>query len=596
MLQKARQLLSRNGWRKAKQRLQYIYRRWREEKLFQKWVKTADTLTRQDREIIRRKINNLKHKPLISILTPVYNVEEKWLRCAVESVRRQLYENWELCLADDNSSSPHVAKILREYAAKDSRIKVVFRDSSGHISAASNSALELAAGEYAALLDHDDELAEHALYLVASEINLHPEADLIYSDEDKIDEKGRRYASNFKPDYSPDLLYSLNLFTHLSVYRTKILKQINGFRLGTEGSQDYDLALRFTEEISENRIRHIPHILYHWRAISGSAALAPEEKTYAHDRAREVLQEHFARKNIKATVSESFFQYHRVSYELPEKLPKVSLISVLDKAGESVFSALENILAKTDYENFEFYFGMTSAAKAFKNLQSRPKLRLEFFNESENNTAANYNKIANTADGEILVFLDGALVAQNPDWLREIVSLALQPKIGAVGAKILNRDETIRNGGVVLGINNLLGFAHRDLPKETDGNLARAQVVNNFSAVSGVVATRREVFENAGGFDAESFAKGLFDVDFCLRLREKNLRAVFTPFAELIQLTDSSTEKAVQNKRAEEIEIFRRKWKHLIENDPFYNVNFSLKDAAFSIAVPPRIENPWKND
>lgn len=592
----ARQLFERHGWRGVSKRLRHVIRERRASRNYQKWIKLYDTITAEDRAAIRQKISELKYQPLISVLMPVYDIEEKWLRRAVESVRRQLYENWEFCIADDQSPSPHVAEILREYAARDSRIKVVFRRSNGHISAASNSALQIAGGEYAALLDHDDELAEHALFLVAREINLHPEVDLIYSDEDKIDENNCRYAPNFKPDYSPELFYSLNLFTHLSVYRTEILKRINGFRLGCEGSQDYDLALRFTEEISEKHIRHIPHILYHWRAIGGSVALAPEEKTYAHDRAREVLTEHFARKHINATVSRGFSQYHRVSYKLPEKLPAVSLISIVSKAGENTFSFLEKLFAKTNYENFEFYLGVNSKEQELENSQFNPRLKLEFSEASEHNRAAKYNQIAKKAGGEIMLFLDAAFDPQNPDWLRELVHLALQKEIGVVGAKILDPDETVRNGGVVLGANNLLDFAHRDLPKASAGNLARAQVINNFSAVSGVLATRREAFEAVSGFDAENFSAGLFDVDFCLRLGEKSLRVAFTPYAELVQLSDSATEKILRAENAEEISFFKRKWKHLIENDPFYNPNFSLRDAAFSIAIPERIEKPWKKN
>lgn len=594
----AKQLFKRHGWRGIGKRLRLNYLERREERNYQKWVRLYDTLTKTDRDEIRRKISELKQQPLISVVMPVYNVEEKWLRRAIESVLNQLYEKWELCIADDNSPSPRIAEVLNEYAKKDARIKVVFRETNGHISAASNSALMLAGGEYTALLDHDDELSEHALYCVVKEINDYPKTDLIYSDEDKIDENGGRYAPNFKPDYSPDLLCSLNLFTHLTVYRTEILRQINGFRLGTEGSQDYDLALRFTEEISARNIRHIPRILYHWRAISGSAAMATGEKSYAHECAREVLQAHFMQKNVKAAVSKGFSEYHRVNYELPENLPKAALILITEEINKEIFASLKSILAETDYGKFELILGIRTAKSEnsddkTEDLKNDKRFKLIFFDKPENNLAACYNQIAENSDGEILVFLDGAFVPQNSDWLRELIGLAIQKNIGATGAKILNPDETIRNGGVVLGINNLFDFAHRDLPKEKAGNLARAQVINNFSAVSGVLATRREVFKNIGGFEDEIYADGLFDVDFCLRLRDQNLRTVFMPYAELIQLSVSATEKVMNAKDAPEADNFRKRWAFLIKSDPFYNPNFSLKKETFSLAMPPRVEKKW---
>lgn len=579
----AKQLFKKYGWRGFVKRLQYVYREKREERNYQKWAKLYDSLTDDDRKQIREKIPEFKYQPLISIIMPVYNVEEKWLRLAVESVRAQLYENWELCVADDNSSLPYIKKTLQEYAAKDERIKIVFRETNRHISAASNSALELACGEFTALLDHDDELAETALYRVVEEINNYPETDLIYSDEDKINENGKRFAPNFKPDYSPDLLHSLNLFTHLSVFRTKILRRINGFRIGTEGSQDYDLVLRFIGQIPEENIRHIPHILYHWRAIRGSTALASEEKSYAHARSQEVLQAHFERQGIKATVSKGFAEYHRVNYQLPKKLPKASLITLLDESEEKL-KAIEKLIDKTNYNNFEFCLGRSSSKK----IDLTRDTKLKIFDSLKNNTASKLNELVKISDGEILIFLDGIFEPQNSDWLKELISLANKPKIGVVGGRLLNHDNTVRNAGVILGLNNSIGFAHQNFPRTGAGNLARLQVTNNFSAVAGMLATRREVFKKLEKFDEINFAEGLFDVDFCLRLKEKNLRVVYTPYAELMQFTDSSTERILKNKNAEEVKSFKEKWKNLLDEDPFYNINFSLKKDSFSISVPPR--------
>ena len=262
---------------------------------YARWMEKYDKLTDDDRIAIKRQIDGLSYRPLLSIVMPTFNTPEKWLRLAIDSVRAQLYPNWELCIADDASSDPNVKYLLERYGAEDPRIKVRFREARGHISAASNSALEIAEGDFVALLDHDDELREHALYMVAMELNAHPDADLIYSDEDKIDEQGTRYAPYFKPDWNPVLFFAQNFVCHLAVFRTRMLREIGGFHLGYEGAQDWDLVMRVTEQTPASHIRHIPHVLYHWRAIAGSTAKGENEKKYALDAQRRTLQVHFKR-------------------------------------------------------------------------------------------------------------------------------------------------------------------------------------------------------------------------------------------------------------------------------------------------------------
>lgn len=531
--------------------------RWKREetKKYRRWIK-AHKITDEKRREIRAEIESFESKPKISVVMPVYNVAEKWLRLAIESVLRQLYENWELCIADDASPSPHIKKILEEYAAKDARLKVVFRPENGHISAASNSALELGGGEFVALLDHDDELAEDALFWVAREINAFPETAMIYSDEDLIDEKGERYAPKFKPDFGRDLFYSLNLVTHLSVYRAEILRKIGGFRVGAEGSQDYDLAMRVVEEISEKQIRHIPRILYHWRVIEGSVSFSLDEKPYAHERARDAIRRHFERTGKRAGVSEAIINLHRVRYELPANLPKVSLIL----SGGAEFQK-EIFEKETGYQNFEII-------------------------ECAAETAEDLNCAAAKSTGKILCFVDANLRPLSKDWLTELASFAFQKEIGAVGAKLLDKDETILHAGAIIGANRAVGAAHRGLPRDSAGSFLRAQIVNNFSAVSiSCLAVRREVFESVGGFDAENLPDKFFDADFCLKLRGKDLRIVYTPYAELIKTNEKKRLNLEKDPTAGEKEFFVKKWQKFIENDPFYNPNFSKKDASFSIDI-----------
>ncbi|MGI9034432.1 MAG: glycosyltransferase family 2 protein [Pyrinomonadaceae bacterium] len=567
----ARKVWKEQGWRGIKRHAeqQAFFRR--ETRNYQKWILEFDELTGDDRRRISQNIENFSHKPLLSVVMPVYNVKEKWLRRCIESVIRQIYANWEFCIADDASSAPHIRKILDEYAAQDARFKIVFREKNGHISAASNSALELADGEFAVLLDHDDELHETALYHVAQEINRHPATEMIYSDEDLIDERGRRFAPKFKPDWSPDFFNSLNLITHLSAYRTAVLRKIGGFRVGTEGSQDYDLALRVTEEIRAENIRHIPRVLYHWRAIQGSVALDADEKPYAHDRAKRAIQQHFEREGIAAKVTNGYSHLHRAVYQIPEN----TFISIIFCAENS--AQVEKISARINDEKTE----IIAVGKETKNLA-----RVKFV-EPQKTAAESLNRAAAAATGDVLIFLDAGVEPLNSDWMRELASLAVQSQIGAVGGKILNADATVRNAGIILGARGAIGFAHRRFLTDALGNFLRLVLINNFSAVSGAFAVRREIFGD--GFDAENFPNGLYEIDFCLRLRrERKLRNVFTPYAEFLQTSESATEKSLRE-NSPEVSRFKEKWKGILEKDPYYNPNLSLADESFSISLAPRI-------
>ncbi len=583
----------RRFWQQLKKLLAKNY----EARKYQKWIRRFDILTDKDRVNIFTEIENFKHKPLVSIVLPVYNVEEKWLRLCIESVLKQIYENWEFCIADDCSPSPHIRRILEEYAKKDGRIKVVFRMENGHISAASNSALELANGEFTAFLDHDDELAEHALFYVVKEINDFPETEMIYSDEDMIDEKGNRYTPKFKPDWSRDLFYSLNLVTHLSVYKTSILRKIGGFRIGLEGSQDYDLALRAVEQIPENCIRHIPKILYHWRAIKGSVALSNDEKPYAHERAREALRAHFERAGKSVTVSRSVYNLHRVEYELPAPAPKVNLIIAADEDFQTAYETIKIFGENTEYPNLEITVVAgseklkteleTAHLKARTSASAKAAQTLKFVVCEKENEAEKYNFAVAETSGAILCFADANLKPAAKRWLTEMASFAHQTEIGAVGAKLLYADETILHGGLILGANGIIGVAHHCFPRSDDGNFVRAQLVNNFSAVSiSCLAVRREVFESVSGFDAGNFPNKLYDADFCLRIqREKNYRIAFTPYAELIKTDTKRRLNLEKDSTTDEKNNFMQKWRETVERDPFYNPNLSKKDASFSIEI-----------
>ncbi|HEX2639334.1 MAG TPA: glycosyltransferase, partial [Pyrinomonadaceae bacterium] len=492
------------------------------------------------------------------------------LRRAIESVRGQIYENWELCIADDRSTLGHVREILEEFAAADTRIKVVFRNENGHISAASNSALELATGRFIALLDHDDELAPHAFYFVAKEINAHPDSDIIYSDEDKTDERGRRFAPFFKPDWSPDLLYSVNYVNHLTVYRTELLRECGGFRVGFEGSQDYDVLLRMVERTKPENIRHIPKVLYHWRAVAGSVAQAADEKPYAHGRARAAIAEHFERTGVSANVVRGVGQLHRVVYELPKPEPMVSIVAA---AGDH--DRLYDAIASTTRLPFE----LISAGAA------RPSnSRIKFIDSDESALFISLNRGAHAAVGAVICFLTGDAIEFSEDWLSTLVGHALQEGVGAAGPMIIDRDGKIHNAGFTIGLAGAAASVFEGEPVSPRGRSLRLDVVQNVSAISvGCMVIRKELFHDVGGFDGENFGTAYGDVDLCLRLIESGLRNVWTPWATVIEQGRSA-----ENDRSELVRL-RSKWPTYFAADPYYNPNLSLDSADMSLAQPPRM-------
>lgn len=569
---------------------------------YERWAETYDRHTPESLAALAARVPQLRQRPLISILVPVYHrtaEDEVWLRRAVDSVRRQVYPHWELCLADDASPAPHVRPLLEAFMREDPRIKVVFRERNGHISHASNSALGLATGEFTALLDHDDELAPHALYEVASLLDLHPETDLVYSDEDKIDEEGRRHEPYFKPDFLPDLFESQNYLSHLSVYRTSLLRAVDGFRPGYEGSQDWDLALRVIERSSPERIRHIPKVLYHWRAILGSTALMLSEKNYPVEAAKRALTDHFQRIGEAVELVPVPGDHWRARRPRPEPAPLVSIIIPTRNGHHLISRCIDTLVAKTLYPNYEIL--------VVDNGSDDPKT-LEYFRRIESDRIAvlrydapfNYSAINNHgvrhARGSIVALLNNDLEIIHGEWLDEMVSQAVRPMIGCVGALLYYPNDTIQHAGVVIGMGGVAGHLFRDLPRGTDGRCNRARLTQNFSAVTAAcLVVRREVFEQVGGLD-ESLAVAFNDIDFCLRVRAAGFRNLWTPFAELYHHESASRgaedtpEKHERFRR--EVEAMIERWRGVIAHDPAYNPNLSLESADYSLAVPPRVWSP----
>lgn len=566
---------------------------------YSEWVRRYDVLTQEHSDVLRNRVDSMQSKPLISVVMPVYNADPGWLSDAIESVRAQIYPYWELCIADDASPDHSSRPLLEHYARTDSRIKVVFREQNGHISAASNSALELVTGDWVVLLDHDDLLAKHALFCVADSINKHPDVKLIYSDEDKIGSNGRRFDPYFKCDWNADLFYSHNLICHLGAYHAELIKEIGGFRVGLEGAQDYDLALRFIERIRADQIFHIPRVLYHWRIHAGSTAQSTDAKPYAIEAGERALNEHFDRQGIKARAKWEGCGYRTV-YALPEIAPMVSLIIPTRNAFELISRCVDSILEKTRYPNFEIIVVDNGSddpeTLAYLGSMARQDRVRVIRDERPFNYSALNNKAAEIAHGEFIGLINNDIEVISPDWLSEMVSLASQPGVGAVGARLWYPDDTLQHGGVVLGIGGVAGHSHKHLPKECFGYFSRASLTQGFSALTGAcLIVRKSLYEEVGGLNEEQLTVAFNDVDFCLRIRKAGYRNVWTPYAELYHhesatrgLEDSAEKRA---RFSAEVKYMVEKWGEELRNDPAYSPNLTLDCEDFSLAWPPRVNS-----
>lgn len=563
---------------------------------YPEWVRCYDTLDAEARAGLRTRVQAMTNKPLISIVMPTYNPNPIWLEEAIESVRAQIYPFWELCIADDASPDPKCREILRHLAEKDERIKVVFRDKNGHISAASNSALELATGQWVALMDHDDVLSEQALFCVVDAINVHPDVRLIYSDEDKVGADGQRFDPYFKSDWNPDLFYSQNMFSHLGVFETALLREIGGFRTGFEGAQDYDLVLRCLERVRSDQIRHIPKVLYHWRVHADSTASSKDAKPYAQLAGERALNEHFERAGIRGHVTYAGNGYH-AHYALPDPAPLVSLIIPTRNAMQLVRQCIDSIEALTTYPNYEILLVDNGSDDAqslayFETLKQRPHVRV-IRDDSEFNYSKLNNMAVAAARGEVVGLINNDIEVIAPDWLSEMVGIACQPGVGAVGARLWYPDHTLQHGGVVLGIGGVAGHAHKRLAMDRGGYFERASLIQSFSAVTAAcLIVQKKHYLAVGGLNENELKVAFNDVDFCLRLREAGLRNVWTPYAELFHHESATrgedTNPEKQQRFAGEVRYMMERWGDALTRDPAYNPNLTLSHEDFSLAWPPR--------
>ena len=577
------------------------------EKKYEDWIKYYDTISLKDKLEIIKQIESLKYRPLFSILMPVYNTDPFFLRQALDSIINQIYENWELCIADDNSTNIEVKKILKEYEEKDNRIKIVYREENGHISRASNSALDLVVGEYTALMDHDDLLPSHALYMIVNELNkCGCTIDLIYTDEDKIDGDNKRYDPYFKMDWNETLIYSQNFVAHLGVYRTSILKKIGGFRDGFEGSQDYDMLLRFLKETNSNKILHIPHILYHWRIFKGNSTFSTDNHKVSDTSAYKALSEHFndVNKNVEILQIEDFPGSWRIKKNISDFYPKVSLIIPTRDRFEILKNCVDGLNNNTDYDDFEIII---------VDNESKEKATLEYFNEIREIPRVkilriegefNYSKLNNLAvkeaKGKYLVFMNNDLEIINSYWLKEMISTFYDSNIGIVGAKLYYKNDKIQHAGCVTGIYGVAGHIHRHWDKKSPGYFGRLLLQHEVSAVTGAcLAISKEIFEEVSGFDEEKLKVSYNDVDLCLKVKNKGYKIIFNPNIELYHLESISRGQDIEKEkrelnRTERREMISRYGKNL-KYDPYYNPNLSLDNEDLTYSFEPRIIKPWRD-
>ncbi|ANB03840.1 hypothetical protein ECTOBSL9_2213 [Ectothiorhodospira sp. BSL-9] len=532
-------------------------------------------------------------EPLFSILMPVFDPSPQWLADCLDSVLAQHFTNWELCIADDASTQPEVHGVLAAYVARDARIRVTYRQENGHISAASNTALEMARGHYLALLDHDDRLDPEALLCMAEVVVAHPEAALIYSDEDKVRGAREFFDPHFKPDWNPDLALSHNYVCHLAVFDRARVLEVGGFREGVDGSQDHDLLLRFVRGLPPSRIHHVPRVLYHWRVTEGSTAGSSHAKDYAAEAGQRAVASAVKAMLPSARVEPGRVPHsYRVRWPLPEHAPRVSLIIPTRDRVEILRPCLEAILERTDYPDFEVLVvdnesRCPQTLAYFEELRADPRVRVLEWHRRFNYSAIN-NFAVTQARGDIIGLVNNDIEPINADWLTEMVSHACRPEIGCVGAKLYYPNGRIQHGGVILGLGGVAGHSHKHLPGDAQGYFNRLQLVQNLSAVTAAcLLVRREVFDQVGGLDEKNLPVAFNDVDLCLKVREAGYRNLWTPYAEAYHHESASRGEdntPEKRRRAErEVAYMRRRWGRELDHDPAYNPNLTLAHEDFSL-------------
>ena len=558
---------------------------------YQKWIRHH----LPDRnELEKQKKTSFGYRPKISFVVPLYKTPEKYLRKLTESFQEQTYSNWELCFSDGSGAQSPLTELLKELTAKDNRIKYVSHEESLQISENTNSAIEIATGDFIAFADHDDELTPNALFECVKAINEKPQTLVIYTDEDKMSMDGHKFFQpHFKPDYNPDLLCTVNYICHLFVVSRKVIEKVGGLRSEFDGAQDYDFVLRCVEAVKDEEICHIPKILYHWRCHEDSTAENPESKLYAFEAGRRAVQAHYERTGIHAEVFKGeYLGLYRTKF-IRDHDPLISIIIPNKDHIDDLKRCMESIEQKSTYKNYEYIIVENNSTDSatfeyYKKLEAEnPKVRMVYWDGVFNYSAIN-NYGASFAKGEYLLLLNNDTEIINPDCLEELLGYCMRKDVGAVGARLYYEDDTIQHAGVVIGFGGIAGHCFVQQKRGTTGYCHRIICAQDYSAVTAAcMMVKKSAFDAVGGL-SEELAVAFNDIDFCMKLRKAGYLIVYNPYAELYHyesksrgLEDTPEKVARFNK---EIATFEKKWPEILENgDPYYNPNLTLKSQDFSL-------------
>lgn len=546
-----------------------------------------------EKELEKQKNQVFAYAPKISVLVPVYNTPEEFLKQMIQSVRVQTYPNWELCIANANPANDNVRRILDICTRKDSRIKVVDVVENEGIAQNTNRALDIATGEYVGLLDHDDLLEESALYEIVKRINENEKTDVLYSDEDKVTTNLEEYfAPNFKPDFNLDMLRSNNYICHFFVAKKELVEEVGRFRAVYNGAQDYDLILRCVEKAEH--IEHIAKILYHWRIHQESTADNPLSKMYAYDAGKEAIEEHLKRCQTEGEVSlTDNLGFYRVKYKISGN-PLISILIPNKDQKETLDKCLRSIEKLTDYDNYEIIIIENNSTEKetfeyYNEISKKEKIRVIYWQGEFNYSAIN-NFGAGYARGDYLLLLNNDMEVINGDWLQEMLSHCQREEVGAVGARLYYPDDTVQHAGIIIGIGGVAGSVFVGMKRGYTGYMHRASIQQDLSAVTAAcMLIKRSVFEEVGGLE-EKLQIAFNDVDLCLRIRKKGYLIVYDPYVELYHYESKTrgpedTKEKVRRFQSE-IEYMRSHWISILKNgDPAYNPNLTLKKWDYSLKV-----------
>jgi GT2 family glycosyltransferase len=504
----------------------------------------------------------------------------------------QSYSDWELCIADDASTDPSVRRVLQGYMDSDPQIKVCFREVNGHISNASNSALEMATGDWIMLIDHDDLIPSNAIQEFADVIQSHPDVKMIYSDEDKISPEGKRYFPNYKPDWNLDLLQSCNMVSHLTAYKTDLVREIGGFRSGYEGAQDYDLTLRYVKKIKKSEIYHIPKVLYHWRCHEGSTASTGDAKPYAIQAGKKALSDYLTGSTPGCHVEEVYWGGFSLVYDTPITLSDIRYVITSD-GNEVALKRCIGSLHKKSPDTPLRVAVLPISSRGYKKLKKCTLPQGASLVELQDGMTAaeSLNLMISGVEEKVICFLSDSLECKSENWIREMSTHALRCDIGAVGGLIYYPDGRVRSAGLILDHDKICTNAFHHWPGDSWGYMGRLTLLQNYSAVSGkCLVVEREKFLKVGGFDVKNLNSNFLDVDLCLRLGEVGYQTLWTPKAKFTDHSARFSLKGILNRFSQDYLKDRAwmqdRWGALLKNDPAYNPNLNQKKKDFNYPWP----------